>query len=136
MHLSSKFNLIGCFLFIRGKGQWERTIRVLLKIEEEMDIKPQKVAVSSSFLVNNLYAASSICVNILLLYLVSILQFFFFFAGKLFFRALFLKFFMNGYGIINAAKVPLNSSQRQVCNLGPLVVKKPRDVCAFFLSLE
>lgn len=68
-----------------------------------MGTKPQKAAVSSSFLVNNLYAASCICVCILLLWSSDckpfLASFYFFFL-----KSLFLKLFMNGYGTINAAE--------------------------------
>lgn len=62
-----------------------------------MGTKPQKAAVPSSFLINNLYAASCICVCILLLWSSDCKPF----LASFFF---FLKLFMNGYGTINAAE--------------------------------
>lgn len=67
-----------------------------------MGTKPQKAAVPSSFLVNNLNAASSIYVFYFCMWSSDskpfLASFFFFFPN------LFLKLFMNGYGTINAAE--------------------------------
>ena len=54
------------FSFLKEVGKRPEFYR--RKVEEKTGTKPQKAAVPSSFLVNNLYAASCICVCILLLY--------------------------------------------------------------------